>query len=260
MVKTQRILVSIFLLVFLVGFINAQGCADEGWKGYSKIHENKTITITCTTCSYINFTATNQDQEIFLSNVQMTKSGSTFSYIFLGTDLNSVGNYQLDGYSNLEMPLAVCFDVTMTGNESSLGTYAILLLITILSFAFLIWMNHKFNEVKRKQLYDRIVTGYSNTTSGKDKNLGKVLLYILGYGLLKNLIVFYYLNILFFLIIFLELIEAFGITSLILLFTTILNIYLLSSIVIFMVMFFSFYELIMDLIRDVAKMQRGIVN
>ena len=260
MIKQKRIFVILIMALFFVSFISAQGCANEGWKGFGKIHENKTILITCTTCDFINFSATNPYNEVFLDNIEMNKDGSIFSYSFSGDNLSSVGTYQVDGYSNLDTPLSVCFDVTMTGNEPSIGTYFILILLSIVAFFFIIWINMKFDTKRRSALYDKIVGGYFNAKLNDNKNLGQVILFSLGYAMLKNIIVFYYLDIVFFLFMATELVESFGIVSLVTLFTTILNITLLSSVVIFIVMFFSFYTLIRILIQDIADMQRGMYS
>lgn len=248
----------VFLFLFLISFSVAQGCADEGWKGNSKIHENKTIIITCPTCDFINFTATN-NHEIILDNVEMTKSNSIFSYNFLGTDLNSVGTIRVDGYSNLDLPIAFCFDITMTGNKSSLGTYTILILFALLLFGLLIWININFNREKIDQLYNKIVLGFFNHNLGNDKgNLGNVILYTIAYGLLRNLLMFYYLIIVFFMFMMTELVESFGIDSLVILFTTLLNVFLWGFVLVFIVMIFSFYEIIMGLLKDVQDSFSGV--
>ena len=253
--------ISIFFLFLLAtSFSLAQGCSDEGWKGYSRIHDNKTITITCPTCDYINFTAVN-DEGIFLDNVGMSKSGNTFSYIFLGTDLDSVETIQLDGYSNLDVPLAICFDVTMTGEEPSLGTYIMLLIIAMLFFLSLVWVTFRFNQKRRDELYNKIVAGYFKHNLGQDKgNLGVAILYTIAYGLLRNLLMFYYLSIIFFMFIITELVESFAIKSLITLFTTILSVSLWGFIAVFIVMIFNFYEIIMSLIKDVGDSYLGAFN
>jgi len=251
----------LLLFLFVISFTYAQGCADEGWKGNGKIHENKTIIITCPSCDYINFTATNTSQNIFLSDVQMNKSGSTFSYTFLGEDLNSVGNYQLDGYSDLDIPLSVCFDVTMTGEDTSLGTYVILIILSVSLFLSVVWINFKFDRKRADQLYNKIVVGYFQHNLGQDKgNLGNTVLYTIAYGLLRNLLMFYYLAIVFFMFIITELVEAFAIDSMIVLFTTILNVSLWGFIAVFIVMIFGFYEIIMSLMRDVQDSFRGLYN
>ncbi len=249
------------MFLFLISFTMAQGCADEGWKGNGKIHENKTVTITCPTCTFINFSATNTDQEVFLDNVAFTKSGSTFSYTFLGTDLDSVGIYWIDGYSNLDIPLGLCFDVTMTGNNSSFGTYAILILFATSLLAILVWINFKFDRKRIDQLYNKIVLGFFNHNLGQDKgNLGITILFTIAYGLLRNLLMFYYLIIVFFMFMMTELVESFGIDSLILLFTTLLNVFLWGFILVFIVMIFNFYEIVMSLLKDVRDSFSGVYN
>lgn len=258
--KFNKFFTILFLSLFLITLVSSQGCADEGWKGYSKIHENKTITITCPTCDYINFSVNNVDGETFLNEASMNKSGNTFSYTFLGSDLNEVGTYWLDGYSNLDTPLGLCFDVTMSGKESSLGTYGILLLFATSLFFLLIWINIKFNADRRKQLYNKIVEGYFRNKNDDERNLGTVILYTLAYGLLKNLFMFYYLIVVFFMFIITELVESFGISSLTLLFTTMLNIFLWGFILVFIYMIFSFYELIMVLLKDITDSYRGLWN
>jgi len=249
------------MLLILMSFSTAQGCADEGWKGNGKIHENKTIKITCPTCTFINFTATDTDQEMFLDNVQFDKSGSTFSYTFLGTDLNTVGTYWIDGYSNLDIPLGLCFDVTMTGNDSSLGTYAILILFASALLAILVWISFRFDRKRIDQLYNKIVLGFFKHNLGQDKgNLGNTILFTIAYGLLRNLLMFYYLIIVFFMFMITELVESFGIDSVTILFTTMLNVFLWGFILVFIVMMFSFYEIIMGLIKDVQDSFSGVYD
>lgn len=251
----------LLVFIFMISFITAQGCASEGWKGYSKIHENKTIKITCPTCTFINFTALDTNQDMFLDNVQMDKSGNTFSYVFLGDDLNTVGTYRIDGYSDLDIPLGLCFDITMTGNESSFGTYAILIIFATSLLGLLLWLNFRFDRQRLDQLYNKIVLGFFNHNLGQDKgNLGNVILFTIGYGLLRNLLMFYYLIIVFFMFMMTELVESFGIDSLVILFTTILNVFLWGFILVFIVMMFSFYEIIMGLLKDVQDSFSGVFN
>jgi len=71
---------------------------------------------------------------------------------------------------------------------------------------------------------------------------------------------FYYLIIVFFMFMMTELVESFGIDSLILLFTTLLNVFLWSFILVFIVMIFNFYEIIMGLIKDVQDSFSGVYN
>ena len=176
-----------FLFLLSFSFVFAQGCADEGWKGYSRINENKTITITCPTCTFINFTAVDSNQEIFLDNVEMTKSGSTFSYIFLGTDLNKTGEYQIDGYSNLDTPLGLCFGVTPTGDSDSM-TYLFVNFILLLFLSGAIVSVAILNKsIDFEKWNNKIISKY------EDKNPVKVLFSGMFYTFMKDSFFSYYL-------------------------------------------------------------------
>jgi len=149
----------------------------------------------------------------------------------------------------------------MTGNNSSFGTYAILILFATSLLAILVWINFKFDRKRIDQLYNKIVLGFFEHNLGQDKgNLGNTILFTLVYGLLRNLLMFYYLIIVFFMFMMTELVESFGIDSLILLFTTLLNVFLWSFILVFIVMIFNFYEIIMGLIKDVQDSFSGVYN
>lgn len=217
-----------FLFVFLISFtlVFAQGCADEGWKGYSKIHENKTIIITCPTCSFINFTAVNSDQVVFLNNVAMSKNGSTFYYIFLGDDLNKTGDYQIDGYSNLDVPLGLCFDVTPTGDADSVSY----LLVNFILFLFLSGSIVGIAVVKRKIDFEKwnkkILAKY------EDKNPVKVLFSGLTYCFMRDTFLAYYLLGFPLLIIIEDIMFTFNITSI---HTLVINLIDLYSIGIYIV-------------------------
>ena len=87
-----------------------------------------------------------------------------------------------------------------------------------------------------------------------------MILFTAGYGMLKNIYVFYYLIIVSFLFILTELVESFGIKSLILLLTTILNITLWGFILVFILLLFSMYELVKELMQDVSDSFMGITN
>ena len=178
-----------FLFIFLLSFnlVFAQGCADEGWMGYSKINENKTITITCPTCDYINFTAVDSNQDIFLDNVGMNKSGSTFSYVFLGTDLNKTGEYQISGYSNLDIPLGLCFDVTPTGDADSISYLFVNFILFLLLIGAIVGVAILNHSIDFEKWNNKIINKY------EDKNPVKTLFTGLTYTFMRDSFFAYYL-------------------------------------------------------------------
>ena len=116
-----------------------------------------------------------------------------------------------------------------------------------------------FNRKRLDELYRKIVIGYFKHNMGQDKgNLGNTSLYTLAYGLLRNMLMFYYLIIVFFMFIMTELVESFGIDSLIILFGTLLSVFLWGFILVFIVMAFSFYEIIMELLKDIQDSMSGV--
>ena len=177
------------LLIFLFSFtfVLGQGCADEGWMGYSKLNDNKTITITCPTCDFINFTAVNSEQVIFLDNVVMTKNGSTFSYIFLGTDLNKTGDYQISGYSNLDVPLGLCFDVTPTGDADSVSYLLVNFILFLLFVGSIVGVAILNKNIDFEKWNKKIISKY------EDKNPVKVLFSGLTYCFMRDTFFAYYL-------------------------------------------------------------------
>lgn len=250
-----------YLLIFLLAFnfALAQGCADEGWKGFAKLHENKTICLTCPTCDYINLTATNPSGNIFLSDVSMQKNGATFCYTFLGENITQIGTFLVDGYSQLDIPLGLCFDATLSGNKASPSAYIIALLLIIFIFVCVIWINVKFNSKEREKLWRKMVTEYFSWSSNKNKNnLAYALLYTIAYALLRMIFVVYYLLGLIFIVIFTELVTAFSINTFTTLMPQVLNIALLGLIIIFVVFIAIFFEIIVNLMKDIELMLRGI--
>jgi len=219
-----------FLFIFLMSFtfVFAQGCADEGWMGYSKLNENKTITITCPTCNYINFTAVDSNQEIFLDDVQMDKSGDTFSYIFLGEDLNKTGDYQISGYSNLDVPLGLCFDVTPTGDADSIS-YVVTTIILLLILFGLTW---GISIIHKKTDFD----AWDSSIANKHKNMGQTLVNSIVFSLFKNVFIWYYCVGWIFVLVLKDIVYRFNSVEVYSYFTLIANVYSLGFLLVIVFM------------------------
>lgn len=180
---------AIFLTFIFLSFslVAAQGCADEGWKGYSEISTNKTITITCPTCTYINFTLVNSNQEITLDNVGMAKSGSTFSYTFLNTTLNKTGTYLADGYSNLDTPLSFCFDVTPSGKADSIAYLFVNFILFLLIIGMMLGFAYFNKTINFEKWHNKILSKY------EDKNPVRAFFSSLVYVFMRDPFLIYYL-------------------------------------------------------------------
>ncbi len=263
MSKVKFILTFLVVFIFLISFVaaqqDAQGCDGAGWKGFAQLHENKTVCVTCPTCNFINITATNGEGNVFLINDQMAQDGSTFCYEFNTTQNDVLGTYQIDGYSQLAVPLGLCYDVTLSGNFTNVGAYIIILVFLILAFMGLIWFNVKFNVKEREKLYNKVVIQYFKFNGNKTKsNLGYALLYLIAYGALRMIFVFYYLLIFIFIVVFSEIVAAFGIVSLEALMPQIFIISFIGLILVGVVAIAILMEVIFTLLGDIRAGFRGV--
>lgn len=255
----KKSLVFLLTFIFLISITSALGCDLQGWKGYSQLYQNKTIIITCPTCTFINFSAVKPNGAEFLTNVQMQGSSNTFSYTFLGEDLDKVGTYTIDGFSNLDEPLALCFDVNPTGGPSNPSPFIAILVFHLLIGILLIWFNVKNNSEVRERMFKKLVLNYVESKE-YGTGLGKAIMFGLAYGLLKIMFVYYYLWVVIFLAILVQFVDMFNITNLSVLLTTLLNISLYGFIGVFIIAAFMFYDLLINTMRSVADNMRGIAD
>lgn len=225
----------LLMLLFSFTLVSAQGCADTGWKGYGEISQNKTIKITCTICDYINFTAINTSDEMFLNNVQMEKSGSTFSYTFMGSDLDSVGTYWIDGFSNLDTPLALCFDITPTGDGETISYVIINIILLVILFGITIGIN----TLHRKTDFD----SWDKDIINKHKNMGQTLVNGIVYSLFKNVFIWYYSIGWIFILVLKDAVYRFNSEEIYGYFTLLANVYSLGFLLVtvFMIGYFASY-------------------
>ena len=128
-------LIFLISVIFLVGSVAAQGCDSSGFKGTFKQGEVVNISVACTTCDFVNITTNINGSNLF-SNEPMTQDSSFFYYTFSSSQTQSLGTYFIDGISNLNTPLGLCFDITPSGNNISavqISIYIFFLLICLLA-------------------------------------------------------------------------------------------------------------------------------
>lgn len=243
-----------FLLVITLSLsiVQSQGCADSGWMGYSKLNENKTITITCPTCSYINFTAINSYQNIFLDNVQMTKDGNTFSYEFLGTDLNKTGDYQISGYSNLDVPLGICFDITPTGDADSVSYLLVNFILFLFIVGSIVGIAIVNNKIDFEKWNNKILSKY------EDKNPVKALFSGLFYTFMRDSFFAYYLLGWPLLIILEDIMYTFNITSIHTLMMNMIDLYSIGIYIVGLVFMGMAYQFLRETWEEWENMRWGI--
>lgn len=127
-----------FFVVLLIGSVNAIGCDKEGYKGSVTKGDTINISVSCPTCTYVNISVLDPDKRFLFVNEGMNKIGYLFWYEFNSTQTNKVGTYFIDGYSNLDTPLGLCFEVTKTGETLTTGNSIIYGILNLFVFVFFI--------------------------------------------------------------------------------------------------------------------------
>lgn len=144
------------LIIILLSSVSALGCDKSGYKGNFQIETNFNISVACPTCDYINYSVTNPLGDTIRTETEATKVGGIFYFYFNSTDSANTGYYFIDGYSNLDTPVGLCFNVDRSGEDIEtadslmyiLLTFAVLFLF-LLSLYFAIIMPYQ-NEVNHK--------------------------------------------------------------------------------------------------------------
>jgi hypothetical protein len=250
----------LFIFIFLMLFTTLASAQLEQY-GTFKQNDEVRLSQVCSDATYINISGISYPNgTLSLSNIEMTPSGSgEFYYNFNLTE--PLGRYDVRGVSDgCEKTFATYFEVTATGYENYVGTYIILFLLIIGLLIGLILSTKKFNRQNMKKLYKKIVDSYFEAEHNEDKNMGETILFALFYGLMKNIIVAYYLVGVLFLFILVEFLQAFGISSLLILMATLLNVFLWGFILVFLIFIFRVYRLFMVLINDIKDSLLGVGN
>jgi len=107
------IILGIFLISFVVGSMGSLGV----FKQNSQIR----LIQTCEDCSFVNITTLlNPNSSIILSNIPMTKTGTTFYYDLNTSYNNNIGTYTVNGIGNPSSGSTTwtyTYDITPSGRE-----------------------------------------------------------------------------------------------------------------------------------------------
>lgn len=249
----------IFLFMLLVSGVSALACDASGFMGFSKLNENKTISITCPTCTYIKITATNPDGTTLFSNQAMSSNNQTFSYTFNETQNNQLGTYQISGISNLDEPLGICYETTFSGKENNVGSYVFGLIIIVSMIMGLVWLNKKYDYSKREALYKKLVVNYVNAHDKNSKSdMATMILYLIGYGLLRMTFVFYYLVVMLFMFMFKDFSISFGLNTFSGLMPELVKISLYGLVLVGFYLMGQIVNILLQAIRDIEEEMRGV--
>ncbi len=126
----------LILLMFILSFslVSAEGCAPEGFMGRFQEGLNITITETCPTCTFINISIKDPNSTLLFTNEPMTLANGIFTFDINATSLTSLGTYNIEGFSNLDLPVKACFIITNITTEITIPESLIYIILSFAAF------------------------------------------------------------------------------------------------------------------------------
>ena len=246
----RKILLTIMMALLFISLVSA---AQENLGTYQQ-NEEITLLQVCGTCTYNNITS------IILPNATqiivdetMTKRGAEYTYNFNQTDL--LGTYLVNGVGDLDgtdNAWAYEFYISIDGNELNLQLtfmYMFLILFLIgLGFLYHHISNSKDLECWSKKLKQQY----------QDRNFVKMTLGVIGYHVVKNKFIIYYLIGLPIIVTITQLSLTFNIDGFHTIFQNLLIVYMVGVVVVGIVFLSYIQEWFMDLLNEVRDLDWGI--
>jgi len=232
--------------MLLLSFTSAAGL------GTFQVNESMELYQSCPTCSYVNVTTVSTPTTTDYTQTAMVKTGSNFVLDYtpqVNGDYYYIVEGDKDGTAQTEQ---IEFQVTETGegyNPFSLGGSIMLLLAFI---GLLVFFDKKSKDSDPEKMKDKMMAKY------QDKNYIKLVLSTLGYSLMTEKFVLYYLIGLPAMIILANLSFILNISAVVTLMKVLLGIYMWAAILVGLVFFGKLQEIIMDMIHKVRDMDWGI--
>lgn len=244
----KRNIYLIFILVFLVSFISANTLTQYKPQ---EVNEEFNFTQTCYDATYITLSTILTPNSTEIINTNMTSIGEgSFEYNYTPTQ---IGRYDFVGISDgCSNTFAIYVDVTPNGKTYDTGdslirifvaTFFIIMMLGFYKFSKSINFESWYEDIKKKYI---------------TKNAVKWSLASIGYVIMKESAIVYFLLGLPIMIILMDLVFIYNITSISLYMQSLLYIYI-AAIMVLSVVFLSFaQEWFMGLIDDVQNINWGV--
>lgn len=246
----NKLIIGLMICMFMLSFASA----EQDSLGTYEQNKNITLLQICGTCSYNNITS------IILPNAthliideEMTKRGMEYTYNFSQTDL--LGTYLVNGFGDLDGiddAWAYEFYITPDGTEMDLEKTFMYLFFLIfflgLGFVYYEIKNHTDLEKWNNKIYQQY----------QDRNYIKLVLSAIGYNLMRNSFIIYYLLGLPIIFMLTEISILYDINSIIVIMESLIITYF-AGLLLVGIMFLSYIqEWFIDLLNMVRDMDWGI--
>lgn len=239
---------TLFLLVFLVSMVSASTLPQYNSK---QVDEEFSFCQVCNGATYINLSniETPNSTEIINAGMSIVGEGS-FCYNYTPTQ---VGRYDFTGISDgCSKTFAVYIDVTADGSTYDTGDSLIRIFIAIFFILMMLGFYKITNGVNYESWYEKIKKEYTT------RNAVKWALSAIVYNIMKNGYIVYFLLGLPIMLMSMDLVYIYNITSIALYMRSILYIYIAMIMVLGVVFLSHLQEWFMDAIESIEDIDWGI--
>jgi hypothetical protein len=247
----NKLILTLIVSMFLISLISANQIASLG-----TFKQNECIDLkqSCADCSYINFTRVSYpDGTRAMNNTVATKDGSVFNLEFCNTD--QLGTYIVEGIGDVEGTDTVfAYDFEVTTSGKSLSGLSVTANVLLFFFFALIIFTFYFTtkKIDYERWHNSILKRYEN------RNIVRVIISSIGYNVLKNKFIWYYLFGLPLMLIITDISYTFGVSSMIDLMKILLAIYWYGFLLVGIFFFGYLQEWVMQIIDEIKSMDYGV--
>lgn len=248
-INNKLILMFMFMFVLLTGFTSSLETLGSYKQG-----ECLDVRQTCVSCSYVNISITNPNSTIVLNNTGMDNQGSGV-WIKEFCETGTTGRYGVVGAGDLDgtdTSFAYFFDVTPNGKTYNTGGSLVYIFVALFFIAMMLGFYKVSKSINYEAWYEKIKEKYIT------RNFVKWSLAAIGYNIMNNSFIVYFLLGLPIMLILMDLVFIFNITSIALYMQSLLYIYIVLVMVLGVVFLGFLQEWFMDFIKDIQEIDWGI--
>lgn len=246
--NTYKKLYTLFLLVLFLSFISASTLTQYQSK---KVNEEFSFCQTCQDATFITLSSIETPNSTELINLNMTSvGGQEFCYNYTPVQ---IGRYDFRGISDgCLKTFAVYIDITADGNTYDTGDSLIRIFVAIFFILMMVGLHKISKGVNYEKWYEKIKEQYIT------RNFVKWSLAAIGFNIMNNLFIIYFILGLPIMLILMDLIFIYNITSIALYMKSLLYIYIVLVMILGVVFLSYVQEWFMDFIKMIEDIDWGI--
>ncbi len=244
---------TILTLLFLVLFVSLVSANTLTQYDSKRVDEEFSFCQTCEDSTYITLSSISTPNSTEFINTNMTSKGDgDFCYNYTPTQ---IGRYDFRGISDgCSNTFAVYVDVTPDGKTYDTGDSLIRMFVAIFFIFMMVGFNRATKKVNYEKWYEKIKEKYIT------RNFVKWSLAAIAYNIMKNGFIIYFMLGLPIMLILMDLVFIYNITSISLYVQSLLYIYI-TLVMVLGIVFLSFVqEWFMDFIKMIQDIDWGVDN